>query len=231
MVRPIAIIPARGGSKRLPRKNILPLDGKPLLAHVICTALKSEVFEKIIVSSEDEEILSIAKDCGVEAYTRPVELSTDQATVDQVCTDILEGYNCTGYDEFFCILYSTSALLNEESIKKSFGKFTKDINYVMGVSRYNYPPVQALKSVGEGCLEYQWPEYKRVRSQSYPELVVSNGSFYWARCSAFLQDGTIYGPKLVGYEVPNEQVCDVDVHEDYEDLKRKYFEIKSRQFT
>ena len=98
-MRPIAIIPARGGSKRLSRKNILPLVGKPLVAHIIGTALNSNVFEKVIVSTEDEEIARIAEKYGAEVFIRNSELAQDSSTVVEVCLDVLREYQA---DEFCC---------------------------------------------------------------------------------------------------------------------------------
>ncbi len=219
----IAIIPARGGSKRLPRKNILPLGGKPLLAYVIEACRESGVFSKVIVSTEDKEIGSVAQNFGATVHQRSDSLAGDRSSVVEVCADVLAKEEC----DVFCCVYATSALLTSETIKESSLVFSeKQANTLMGVSKYNYSPVQALNVNGEYA-ELLMLEYSKVQSQFYPETRVSNGSFYWAERSSFLQEETFYGSKLVTFDVPDGQVCDLDTPRDYERLKVQ-FDLKAK---
>lgn len=139
MVKPIAIIPARGGSKRLKNKNILPLvNGKRMIEYPISEALQSGLFEKIIVSTDSDEIALISEKAGAQVISRPYHLSTDTATMVEVCDHVLQANYC----EEFCCLYATAALLTRDILLRSHQKFHGSLhpNYVMGVSNYNYSP-------------------------------------------------------------------------------------------
>jgi len=218
-MKPIAIIPARGGSKRLPRKNILPLNNKPLLAHVIDIALNSNIFEKVIVSTEDEEIARVAGEFGAEVFIRNSKLAQDSSTVVEVCLDVLREYKV---DEF-CCLYATSALLSVTTLKESYREFrTRKPSVLMGVSNYNYSPVQALTVDNNGDASLLIEEYRGVQSQYHPKLRVSNGSLYWAKEQSFIKEKTFYSKKLNVFDVPENEVCDVDTEEDYKKLLKKY---------
>ncbi len=222
MVDRIAIIPARGGSKRLPRKNILPLKGKPLLGYVIETALASKLFDKVIVSTEDTEIKEIASEYDALIHHRNPSLAKDDSSVNDVCYSIFSEYSWINSNTQFCIIYSTAVLLTSETLNSSMNEFNSTCDYLMGVSTYNFPPVQALKCNANNYLSYQWPEYSGKRSQLYPELVVSNGTFYWGRVGMFLEEGTIYGERMKGFLVDEEEVCDLDYPQDFNELEEKF---------
>lgn len=218
---PILIIPARGGSKRLPRKNILDLDGMSVLDRVISTAKSSSIFSKIIVSTEDPEIAKIAKASGAEVFIRSDENAGDRSSVASVCLEVLETIEC----DFFCCIYPTAALLSVNTIQQSWAQVCSNpegINGLMGVSEYNFPPVQALTVNEEGYAELTWPELGLQQSQFYPEMVVSNGSIYWVKKSAFQKEKTFYGSLLKTFIVPENEVCDVNTVEDIKILESKY---------
>lgn len=208
----VAIIPARGGSKRLPRKNILPLGGKPIISYPIEAALESKLFDDVVVSTEDEEIFEVASKYGATVIRRPDFLSRDDTPVVEVCRHVLTLKEYERVDSF-CCLYATAAfisgldLINSNKLMHS----KPEADYVMGVSSYNYHPVQALKGE-DGYLRSMWPEFNMKRSQLYPELVVSNGTLYWARTKEFLRDGLFYGHRLKGY---NSKSLDIDTGSDY----------------
>ena len=216
----IAIIPARGGSKRLPRKNILPLNGIPLLEHVLNTCKESSCFKQIIVSTEDDEIADIAINCGVVLHRRPAKLSTDQAGVNDVCLDVLETYNC----DLFCCVYATAALLKARTIKKSYEKFKSLTNSstLLGVSHYNNAPVQALEMLPSGHARLLMPEYASIKSQMHPVTRVSNGTFCWADTKSFKNCRSFYAKDLSVFDVPDDEVCDIDEPSDYEALLEIY---------
>lgn len=216
----IAIIPARGGSKRLPRKNILPLDGKPLLQIVIENLHRTNVFDQIIVSTEDEEIANIAKENYAYIVNRPIALAQDKSSVVDVCIDILGQVTC----DTFCCIYATAALLKPDTIQATYKEFKHDLEcqVLMGVSHYNYSPIQALKIDSNGFAKPLLPEYEKLQSQLYPQTRVSNGTFYWARKKSFLEEKTFYAEKLKTHDVPNNQVCDVDTIDDYIRLQTLY---------
>jgi pseudaminic acid cytidylyltransferase len=212
----IAIIPARGGSKRLSRKNILPLGGVPLIGRVIRACLETNIFDRVIVSTEDEEIAHIAKTYGASIHNRSESLAADTSKVVEVCVDVLKSADC----ETFCCVYATAALLKPNTIKASYSIFShsKESNCLMGVSKYNYSPVQALKVNDDDTVKLLMPEYEKTQSQFYPKIRVSNGTLYWGRKQSFLEDKTFYCSSLKVFDIPNNEVCDIDTMDDYNKL-------------
>lgn len=216
----IAIIPARGGSKRLPRKNILPLGQKPLLQWVIEACMNSKVFDDVIVSSEDAEIQSLAEALGATLHYRKTEIAGDRSTVVEVCLSVLEDFQSSE----FCCVYATAALLTPLTLIKSGEVFSNshEADALMGVSKFNHSPLQAL-SIGEnGFAKMLFPDFMKVQSQFYPETRVSNGMFYWVRSKAFLEEKTFYCEKLKVYDVPENETCDLDTEDDYIALKKLF---------
>ena len=216
----IAIIPARGGSKRLPKKNILPLDGIPLLARVIRTLKRSSIFEEIIVSTENEEISDVAKKENVKVHIRPNNLAKDTATVVETCIDVLS----KNPSKLFCCVYATAALLSVSTLQKSFKKFKYDkkVNVLMGVSKYNFRPEQALKIENDGFAKMLFPKFNIKNSKNYSTTRVSNGTFYWARSEKFLKEKTFYSTKLKTFDVVTQEVSDIDTIGDYKKLIAMY---------
>lgn len=217
-MRAVAIIPARGGSKRLPCKNILPLGGRPMIAHPINLARQSGLFERVVVSTEHSKIAKISEEAGAEVFERSDELATDKATVVQVCLDVLWRLEQEGAEpEAFCCLYATAAFLTVQDLLDSRARLTgpPEADYVMGVSEYPIHPYKALCSE-KGFLKAVWPESAQLKSQEYPSMYASNGTLYWARTGAFLHEQSFYGQRLVGYELPPERAVDIDTPEDYD---------------
>ncbi len=150
----------------------------------------------------------------------PEELATDQATVVQTCTHALKALADRGREyETFCCVYATAALLLPEDIRGGYALLNAEpvADAVMGVSRFEHPPFYALRD-NHGYLERMWPEYIGTKTQFLPELLVSNGTFYWARTEAFLSQGTFYCKRLKGFPVAPERSVDVDTADDYERL-------------
>ena len=223
----VALIPARGGSKRLPRKNVLDVAGKPMLAYVIETARASGLFDEIHVSTEDRDIAGVAREFGAAVIDRPQSIASDRATVAQVCLHALEALPSVS---IFCCIYATAVLLKPETLRASYALMDAEpkADYVMGVSCYEHPPVQALKADDSGYLTYMWPEWKGVQSQFQPQLVVSNGTFYWARRQPFLTDQTFYGARLRGAVVPEDEVSDIDTEADFKKIVDLISGVKGR---
>jgi len=216
----IAIIPARGGSKRLPRKNILPLNGIPLLTRVIRVAKKSSIFDEIIVSTEDKEIAKIAKKENIKVHNRSNTLASDSATVVDTCLDVLSN----NFADLFCCIYATAALVSVKTLQKSSKIFLSDnfTQVLMGVSKYNFHPVQALSLSKNGTAKMLFPNFEKIKSQKYPITRVSNGTFYWARCENFLKEKTFYSKKLRTFDVTDKEISDIDTLEDYKKLLKKF---------
>ncbi|MEM7562074.1 MAG: acylneuraminate cytidylyltransferase family protein [Pseudomonadota bacterium] len=211
--RRVAIIPARGGSKRLPRKNILPVNGQPIISYPIAAARASNLFDEVLVSTEDSEIAEIAAHFGAKIVSRPAEYARDQSSVVDVCNHVLESESYSDVTEFCCI-YATALFLCSEQIVAAYALFSNSTSTdcVMGVSSYNYHPVQAMKKEGD-YLVSMWPEYEQLKSQDYPELVVSNGSLYWCCRAAFQEQQTFYTRNLQGYKLNS---IDIDTDADYQ---------------
>jgi len=214
----VAIIPARGGSKRLPRKNILPVLGRPMLHYPVKAALDSGCFDRVFVSSEDEEIQRIAADADAQVMDRPDRLAQDRSTVAQVCLDVLARLVEQGSQpDWFCCIYATAIFITPDDICSAFAMAEKNplANCVMGVSDFNLQPLQSLEKNRDGFLTPRWQECM-LQSQFHPELVAGNGTVCWCRTESFLQQKCFYTDKMVGYKIPWIRAIDLDTHEDYE---------------
>jgi N-acylneuraminate cytidylyltransferase len=218
MTSAIAIIPARGGSKRLPRKNVLPLRGRPIIAYTIDAALGSGVFERVIVSTEDAEIGAAARAAGAEVMGRAMDLAGDRARIVDVCQDVLARVAAEGRaPERFCCLLPTAALRDASDIREAMALLEPGrVEFVMGVCEYTKTPLQALARDAEGALHLMWPELANTPRQEQPQLVVDNGSLYWCGTSAFQDFGDFYGPGLRGWPMPRWKSVDIDTEEDWE---------------
>lgn len=216
-MKPVAILPARGGSKRLPRKNILPVAGRPMIGWTIETCLKSNVFDSVIVSSEDEEIKKVAIEEGARVISRPPEFATDTVHEFLAYRHVLDTLAGEGEQpEYFCGVYPTAIALLPEDLAGGYKKIVDDrADVVIGVSTYDIHPYKALEKSANGYLQPVYPEWCPKQSQTFPHYVASNGTFYFHRTAYFLNHPTYYPEKLGGYEIPAERAVDVDTPEDY----------------
>jgi len=214
-----AIIPARGGSKRLPRKNVVELGGRPMIAHVVGTAMATELFERVVVSTEDSEISAVAREAGATVHQRPSDLATDRATVVQVCSDWLT--SLSDPPARFCCLYATAAFLTSSDLIEA-ERLLDEVDAVMGVSRYPIHPYKALETSEAGFLRPKWPQQNAKKSQEFPHLVASNGTFYWAGTDSFIRNPTFYPHRLKGFELPPERAVDIDTPADLEWARHLY---------
>jgi|APSaa5957512535_1039671.scaffolds.fasta_scaffold65262_2 pseudaminic acid cytidylyltransferase len=220
----IALIPARGGSKRLPRKNITDFYGKPLIVRSIESAIRSNCFDEIVVSTEDREIAEISRQHGARVVNRSQELSTDSATVKSVCLDFLEQERQDGrqYD-VLSILYAAAPLRNDEDIKGVVNLVvTSQCNYALATTHYSLPPLHAFKKNNDGFLNPMWPEYLNIRESDFPELEVDNGSVYAVNIQSFLKEQTFTGTNTKGYFVPELRSIDIDTIDDLNLAKLLY---------
>lgn len=226
----VAIIPARGGSKRLPRKNVLEISGKPVIAYPIMVAIESGLFRRVIVSTEDREISEIALRFGAEVQSRPIELADDVSKVDDVCADTVKRLRDAGDDvDVFCCIYATAAFLEVRDLIDSYALLNSPSkpDVVMGVSSYPIHPYKALIDQG-GYLAPLWPADISKKSQQSPFVVASNGTLYWARVESFLRNATFYPERLAGYTVPHDRAIDLDTPEDLERARAAAARLKVR---
>jgi pseudaminic acid cytidylyltransferase len=221
MTDSIAIIPARGGSKRLPRKNITLLRGRPVITYTISAALESKAFSRTVVSTEDAEIAEIAESAGAEVHPRPRELARDDIGVVEVCVDVLKRFGGEGvFPASFCCLYATAALRTAEDIVRAKSLLEPGAcDFVMGVTEYHATPYHALVSDKNGYLKLMWPDLAEKSRQQRPPVVVDNGSVYWCVTGSFLKHQTFYGPTLRGYTMPRSRSVDLDTVEDLESME------------
>lgn len=212
MNKPLCIIPARGGSKRFPRKNLALLAGKPLLAYAIDAALESRVFEVVCVSSEDEEILAIARQYGANlALKRPEALATDTAQVKHVCLHILEDFLAHGrkYEEF-AVLLVTNPLRTGADLQAAYEIFkTQKANYIMSLVPFSHPPQRAVWAP-HGYVEPYFDLKYMKPTQGLDTLYRHDGSVIFARSQVFLREKEFYGTKVVPYFIPPERSVDID---------------------
>lgn len=213
--RALAVIPARGGSKRLPRKNIIDFKGRPIIAYTIEAALNSGLFNRVVVSTEDVEIADVAHGFGAEIDERPDTLAGDHVRVVEVCLDLLEREERAGktYD-LMCCLYATAPLRQSKDIAAVAELIGPGCHFAMAVTEYDYPPLQALRKAADGRLTPMWPEWIEVRSQDTPKLVVDNGSTYAVSVDVFRREKRFYGPGLRGHLMPRNRSVDIDTKED-----------------
>ncbi|MEZ5902356.1 MAG: acylneuraminate cytidylyltransferase family protein [Alphaproteobacteria bacterium] len=228
----IAIIPARGGSKRFPRKNIALLDGKPLLTYPLKVVRDSNQFEEVFVSTEDSEISDIAKRAGARVHDRKVEFATDTAHELDACLDLLDDWEASGkkIPDYICVIYPTAILIEEQDLVKSCEilKENSETEVVMCVSEFNYHPYKSLTVNEQGYLEMMFPVECKQRSQSYPSFVASNGTFYWVHVETLRKNRikSYYQDRLKPYIIPYERAVDIDYPED---LKKAELMIKMRK--
>lgn len=215
------LIPARGGSKRLERKNTRKLAGKPLIAHSIKAAIESGIFDQVIVSTEDDEIASVAEEFGAEVpFMRPAELATDTAQVVDVVDHLLEHYEERNKSvPELGVLFPTAPLRTATDVREAYEKFEADddASFLMSVTDYHYSPVQALAADNGRLTPYiAESDVVESRSQDQPDLVVSNGAIYFFEVSNYKNQRTFYGDSLIGYHMPPRRSVDVDEQFDLE---------------
>lgn len=212
----IAIIPARGGSKRLPRKNIVDFLGRPIIAYTIDAAHESGCFDRVVVSTEDDEIAGVAQRCGAVVEPRPSKLATDTVGVVDVCLDVLEREAARGrrWSILGC-LYPTAPLRSAADIRATIALLQPGIcEFAMGVTSYDLQPHLALKLAPDGGLAPMWPELIDCRASDLPPLRISNGTTYAVFADAFCRARTFYGPGLRGYDMPRKRSIDIDTIDD-----------------
>lgn len=219
----LAIITARGGSKRIPRKNIKEFCGKPILCYSIEAAFQSEAFDEVMVSTDDTEIADIALKAGASVpFFRSAEMSGDYASTDDVIMEVLQEYQKNGLSfEAFCCIYPTAPFLTGKRLKTAMDLLDM-ADSVMPVVPFSYPPQRGLIVNEKGYVERQFPEYAAARSQDLPKVFHDCGQFYACRTAPFLEAGTTDVAKLVPLILSEMEVQDIDTIEDWEIAEIKY---------
>jgi pseudaminic acid cytidylyltransferase len=217
-VKTIAVIPARGGSKRIPRKNIKPMLGRPMMSWVIDACLAAGVFERVLVSTDDAEIAAVARDSGAEVpFTRPADIADDQTPIAEVMAHAAAWLEQDGQQpDALTLVYSTAALLRPEDLRKARDTFAADVaaDYLVSVTEFPFPIDRALVDDGSG-LRFRHPEHATTRSQDLPEYLHDAAQFVFGRRAAWRESRPIFGPSSIGYRIPRTRVQDIDTPEDW----------------
>lgn len=220
----LAIIPARGGSKRIPKKNIKIFNGKPILSYAVNTAVRSGLFDEVMVSTDEAEIAETAKQYGASVpFTRSEANSNDHATLSDVLLEVVKNYQAIGKKfDYVCCILSTAALITEQRIKEGYQKITDEAHAsLIPVIRFPYPIQRALKQAG-GHLKMRETEYLRTRSQDLEAHYYDSGQFYWISTEALLREETLFTEKTGFIELHETEAQDVDTMDDWNMLEIKY---------
>ena len=221
----IAIIPARGGSKRIPRKNIRDFLGKPIIAYSIQAALESKLFDEVMVSTDDEEIAEIAKSYGANVpFMRSADNANDHATIADVIEEVLLMYTEEKiYIENVCCILPTAPLISRHDIKAVYSKMlSSNFTAAYPIVEYSYPIMRSLTIDNQGRIKMRWPEYLTVRSQDIVPSYHDSGTFYWVRRDSFDKYKTILTPACTGVVVSETKVQDIDTESDWLIAEMKY---------
>ncbi|MBQ3688091.1 MAG: pseudaminic acid cytidylyltransferase [Treponema sp.] len=220
----IAIIPARGGSKRIPRKNIKDFCGRPILVYSIEAALKTDLFDEVMVSTDDEEIAEIAKKYGAAVpFMRSAATANDFAILRDVLDEVLAGYLKQGktFDEVCCLLPTAPFLKVEDIVNAHAILEEKECTSVVPVVKYSYTIFRSLK-IEDGRLVMNWPENYAKRSQDLPEAYHDAGLFYWYNRKYFEEKTVGFGENAHPYILDEEKVQDIDTPDDWKMAEMKY---------
>ncbi|MFP4485841.1 MAG: pseudaminic acid cytidylyltransferase [Campylobacterales bacterium] len=217
----VAFIPARGGSKRIPKKNIKDFLGKPIIYYSIKNALDSKLFDRVIVSTDSEEIASVAKGFGAEVpFLRPRELADDFSGTNSVVAHGLQAFEkkC----QIACCIYPTAPLMRVEDLKNGFSIIKKyDVDFVFSAKKYDYNPFRGFV-LKNGTPKMLFPEHKMTRSQDLDEVYHDAAQFYWGRREAFIEDRVLFGKKSMVVPIDPLYVQDIDTLEDWKMAEARF---------
>lgn len=214
----IAIIPARGGSKRIPRKNIKDFCGKPMIAWAIGTALESNLFDRILVSTEDVEIAELAKNYGAQIpFLRPHDLADDLTPTVPVIAHAVKVCRDLGWMvDYVCCIYPCVPFLQKNDLSMALNiAQSQDADFVYPVTEYVHPIQRAMRRLPSGTMQFLSPEYELTRTQDLEKTYHDAGQFYWGKSSAWLAHKRMHTEGL-GIPIPNWRVVDIDSADDWQ---------------
>ena len=214
----LAVIPARGGSKRIPQKNIRNFVGKPIIAYSIEAALESGVFDAVWVSTDSEEIANVARHYGAEVpFLRPKELADDYTGTHAVTRHaIREAQQIMGGCEYCCCIYATAPLLQPQYLKEGFERLKQDQDKAFAFSVTSFPfPVQRALTISNNAVGPMFAESINKRSQDLEEAFHDAGQFYWGRGDDYLSNKTLFSEHSIPIVIPRHLVQDIDTNEDW----------------
>lgn len=226
----LAVIPARGGSKRIPRKNIKVFAGKPMIAWSIEAARESGCFDRIIVSTDDDEITSVAKDWGAEVpFARPAGLANDYAGTLPVIAHAVAWMADAGYPaEAICCLYATAPFVQPQDLRDGLERLGVGVDYAFSATAYPFPIQRAFKLTPEGGAEMADPSQFKMRSQDLEDFFHDAGQFYWGTADAWLAERPIFSATSRPVILPRDRVEDIDTMEDWRRAEWLFEALKAR---
>lgn len=224
----VAIITARGGSKRIPRKNIKDFLGYPIIKYSIDAALRANCFDEVMVSTDDKEIAEIAEKLGAKVpFLRSQATSNDHATTADVLEEVIQEYKKRGMEfAYLCCIYPTAPFVTPEKLAKAMSLlFEKGADSVLPVTRFSYPIQRALK-IEEGLAKMVWPENYNARSQDLMPAYHDCGQFYCMKTRSLLTQKKLFAEYTIPIEIPESEVQDIDNEEDWLIAEMKYRILK-----
>jgi pseudaminic acid cytidylyltransferase len=215
----LAVIPARGGSKRIPRKNIKLFSGKPMIAWSIAATLESGCFDRVVVSTDDDEIAVVSRRYGAEVpFVRPPELSDDHTGTIPVIRHAIEWFSERGQMPLHvCCIYATAPFIRAADIRRGLDVLIDaGSEYAFSVTSYPFPIQRAIRITAQSQVEMFNPEHFNTRSQDLEEAYHDAGMFYWGRTAAWLDGKPVFGPHAAPVQLPRYRVQDIDTPEDWQ---------------
>ena len=214
----VAVIPARGGSKRIPGKNIRDFAGRPMIAWSIEAALASRLYDRVIVSTDDDQIAEVARHAGAEVpFRRPANLADDHCGTIEVIGHAARWMAEAGWQvDAICCIYATAPLLSPADLASGLEQLeTGRWDYVIGAGRFTYPAHRGFLRAGDGRIELLFPEHRLTRSQDLPAVFHDAGQFYWGHSQAWREEREMLGTNSSFVELPPWRVQDIDTPDDW----------------
>jgi pseudaminic acid cytidylyltransferase len=228
----VAVIPARGGSKRIPRKNIKEFCGKPMIAWSIEAAKASGCFDRIVVSTDDEEIAEVARSWGAWVpFMRPRELSDDYTGTLPVIRNAVDWINQNDSQvKYACCLYATAPFVSPEDLQRGYSLLKQEsASFAFSVTNYAFPIQRAIRITESGRVAMFNPQHFNSRSQDLEEAWHDAGQFYWGTKEAWLKEQTLFNERAVAVKLPRHRVQDIDTHEDWVRAEWMFRAMKSKE--
>jgi len=224
----LCIIPARGGSKRIPRKNIKHFMGKPIMAYSIDAALKSGLFDEVMVSTDDEEFADVARKFGASVpFLRSDATANDYATTVDVLLEVVNTYRQQGKEfDKVCCLYSTAPFVTSERLKEAYAKLSDCVDGCFTIVEYSYPIQRSLRINESGLVEIKYPEYLKSRTQDLEKVYHDAGQFYFMKTATMEQEKTVWCKRTEPLVLSELEVQDLDTLTDWQLAEMKYQLLK-----
>ena len=224
----LCIIPARGGSKRIPHKNIKDFMGKPIISYSIEAALNSCVFEEVMVSTDDKEIAEVARQYGASIpFLRSGETSNDYATTVDVLLEVVNKYKEQGkFFDIICCLYSTAPFVTPDRLKEASSQINDTIDACFTIVQYSYPIQRSLRINEDNCVEMEFPEHLKSRTQDLEKMYHDAGQFYFVKTDSLVKEKTVWCKRTAPLILSELEVQDLDTLTDWQLAEIKYQLLK-----